>query len=108
MARIARAIFDALATDLELDGGLSASYLSESDGMLRVYRYPCCPDTSSYLGLDAHTDSSVVSILSQDGVGGLQILHNNQWFNVTPISDTLIVNLGDMMQVRYTHTEVLF
>jgi len=99
MARIARTIFDALAVDLRLDEGLSASYLSESDGTLRVYRYPCCPDTSSYQGLTAHTDSSVLSILNQDDVGGLQILHDNQWLNVTPIPDTLIVNLGDMMQV---------
>lgn len=103
MARIARTIFDALSTDLGLDSSLSASYLSESEGVLRVYRYPCCPDTSNYLGMDAHTDSSVLSILNQDDVGGLQILHNNQWFNVAPVPGTLIVNLGDMMQVRLSY-----
>ncbi|XP_020267475.1 gibberellin 2-beta-dioxygenase 8-like [Asparagus officinalis] len=98
MARISKTIFDALLTDLKLDTEVSSSYLHESDGILRVYRYPCCPETMKYLGMVAHTDSSVLSILNQVDVGGLQVLHNDQWFNVEPISETLVVNLGDMMQ----------
>jgi isopenicillin N synthase-like dioxygenase len=51
-------------------------------------------------GIDIHTDSSVMTILNQYEVGGLEVLKDNEWLQVKPIPDTLIVNLGDMMQVR--------
>lgn len=100
MARIARTLFNAVAANLKLDAKKTASYLSEFDGtFVRVYRYPCCPDIDKYFGMGAHTDSSALSILCQDELGGLQIFHDNQWFHVAPIPGTLIVNLGDMIQV---------
>ncbi|XP_050140624.1 gibberellin 2-beta-dioxygenase 8-like isoform X2 [Malus sylvestris] len=54
--------------------------------------------SASAWGMDVHTDSSVLSILNQDEVGGLEVLKDNEWFSVNPIPNTLIVNLGDMMQ----------
>ncbi|KAJ0979360.1 hypothetical protein J5N97_014834 [Dioscorea zingiberensis] len=98
MAKIARKLFDAVAADLKLESSQLGPYLDESHGTLRVYRYPPCPDLANYYGLEAHTDSSVLSILNQDSVGGLQILHASQWFHVAPVPGTLIVNLGDMLQ----------
>ncbi|XP_062233732.1 gibberellin 2-beta-dioxygenase 5-like [Phragmites australis] len=102
MARVARKLFDALAAALGLDAYQTASYLAEHDGTLRVYRYPPCP-SSGHLGMEAHTDSSVLSIINQDLVGGLQVLHEGAWRDVAPASpggggDTLVVNLGDMAQ----------
>ncbi|XP_078179066.1 gibberellin 2-beta-dioxygenase 8-like isoform X2 [Carex rostrata] len=98
MARISRTLFNTVANDLNLDAEQRAAYLSESNGMFRVYRYPICPNPSGYLGMEAHTDSSVLTILNEDDVGGLQVLHENAWFNVVPVPGTLIVNLGDLMQ----------
>ncbi|XP_058075035.1 gibberellin 2-beta-dioxygenase 6 isoform X2 [Magnolia sinica] len=99
MVRVARQLFEALAMNLAFDPIQKASYLSDSDGLLRVYRYPCCPmTTGEFFGMDAHTDSSVLSILNQDEVGGLQVLKDLKWVDVRPIPGTLVVNLGDMMQ----------
>nr|UXG53457.1 GA2ox8 [Liriodendron chinense] len=99
MVRVARQLFEALATNLAFDPMQKVSYLSDSDGLLRVYRYPCCPvTTGEVFGMDAHTDSSVLSILNQDEVGGLQVLRDLKWVDVRPIPGTLVVNLGDMMQ----------
>jgi isopenicillin N synthase-like dioxygenase len=100
MARISRTLFNTMASDLHLDGEKRVVYMSETSGMLRVYRYPICPDPSSYLGMEAHTDSSVLTILNKDDEDGLQVLHENAWFNVVPVPGTLIVNLGDFMQVH--------
>ncbi|KAL2898661.1 Gibberellin 2-beta-dioxygenase 8 [Bienertia sinuspersici] len=50
-------------------------------------------------GLHEHTDSSILSILSEDQVGGLRFFKDEQWFKVKPNPTTLVVNLGDMMQV---------
>ncbi|KAH7542718.1 hypothetical protein FEM48_Zijuj02G0103900 [Ziziphus jujuba var. spinosa] len=100
LARLSRALYEAMAKKLNLDTLESKSNLSESNGSLRVYRYPYYSDEADEAawGLDVHTDSSVFSILSQDQVGGLEVLNDDQWFNVKPIPNTLIVNIGDMMQ----------
>ncbi|KAI5321688.1 hypothetical protein L3X38_030759 [Prunus dulcis] len=98
LARIATTIFEAMLKNLGLDPVESKSNLSHSTGSVRVYRYPRCSNSNSAWGLDVHTDSSVVSILNQDDVGGLEVLKDNDWFTVKPIPNTLIINLGDMMQ----------
>ncbi|KAL2332976.1 hypothetical protein Fmac_014189 [Flemingia macrophylla] len=97
--RIATTLFEAMAKNLELDLKFSKPYLAENTGMVRVYRYPHYHDTNVGWGMESHTDSSVLSILNQDHeVSGLQVLKDDQWLTVKPISNTLIVNLGDMMQ----------
>ncbi|KAG6523964.1 hypothetical protein ZIOFF_013852 [Zingiber officinale] len=98
MARIARTLFDAIAVDLNLDRTMLSSYLLEDDGTFRIYRYPKCTNANDYLAMEAHTDSSILSIVNQDEVGGLQIWQNDGWFNIEPISNTLVINLGDLMQ----------
>ena len=96
MARVARTVFDALAAALGLGAGQASAYLAEHDGFLRVYRYPPCPE-AGHLGMEAHTDSSVLSVINQDHVGGLQVLHGGAWRDVAPgDTGTLLVNLGDM------------
>ncbi|KAJ8431820.1 hypothetical protein Cgig2_027565 [Carnegiea gigantea] len=35
-------------------------------------------------------------------IGGLQVLHQNQWVNVKPVPGALIVNIGDFLQVSST------
>ncbi|CAK9170781.1 unnamed protein product [Ilex paraguariensis] len=96
--RLATTIFEAMAEDLKLCLKQSKSYLSPTTGMLRAYRYPRCPEAlDQACGLDVHTDSSVLSILNQDE-GGLQIYKDGDWIDVKPIPNTLVINLGDMMQ----------
>lgn len=86
-----------MAKSLDLNLKETKSYLAENTGIVRVYRYP---RTDAGWGMEVHTDSSVLSILNQDDhVSGLQVLKDDQWLTVKPISNTLIINLGDMMQV---------
>lgn len=100
LARLATAIFGAMAENLHLDPELSKTYISESTGFVRVYRYPQCSMENEAWGINVHTDSSVLSVLNQDQVTGLQVLKDDNWLQVKPIPDTLIFNLGDMMQVH--------
>ncbi|KAK4481838.1 hypothetical protein RD792_012749 [Penstemon davidsonii] len=97
-ARLAETIFGIMAEDLKFSPTKTKSYLSPPTGFLRVYRYLRCPVPDQRWGINVHTDSSVLSILHQDQVGGLQVYKNNKWLDVKPIHDSLIVNLGDMMQ----------
>ncbi|KAF2285628.1 hypothetical protein GH714_006044 [Hevea brasiliensis] len=98
LARIASTIFQAMVNTLNLNPEQSKSYLSESTGFIRVYRYPQCFVANETWGMEAHTDSSVLSILNQEQVGGFEHFKDDKWFQIEPIPDTLILNLGDMLQ----------
>lgn len=88
-----------LATEIfKILGPFDSNYLSISTGLLRIYRYPICLKPERTWGIDVHTDSSVLSIIHQDDVGGLQVDKDHQWLDVEPIPNTLIVNIGDMLQ----------
>lgn len=92
-----------MAKNLGLDAKECESSLDESTGILRVYRYPPRPndDGSGSTHMEVHTDSSVLSILNQDEVGGLEVFKDGKWLSANPIPNTLVINLGDMMQVRW-------
>ena len=55
------------------------------------------------LGLTKHSNDTFLTILLQDQIGGLQVLYQNQWVDVIPIPGSLVVNLGDKMQVSNFH-----
>ncbi|KAK0605700.1 hypothetical protein LWI29_029756 [Acer saccharum] len=104
MARLARVIFEAILKTLNMDSkqyNSKSQLLSESTSFVRVYRYPKilkADEEEAVIGMQVHTDSSVISILNQNQVGGLEVFKDDKWFHVRPILNELIVNLGDMMQ----------
>jgi isopenicillin N synthase-like dioxygenase len=52
------------------------------------------------LALGPHTDPGVITLLLQDATGGLQTLSERDgWIDVPPRSGTIVVNLGDSLQV---------
>lgn len=44
-----------------------------------------------------HSDYGSVTLLSTDGVGGLQALIDNKWTDVPNVEGTLVVNIGSML-----------
>lgn len=72
---------------------------------LRMLRYPPHPPGADErtFGAGAHTDWGALTLLAQDGHGGLEVaLPDGSWLAAPPLPGAFIVNLGDMMP-RWTN-----
>ncbi|KAK9091475.1 hypothetical protein Sjap_024652 [Stephania japonica] len=61
--------------------------------------YPWCPEADRTVGIASHTDPAVLTVLLQDGVGGLQVKHGDGWVDVVPLPGALVINVGDILQI---------
>lgn len=61
--------------------------------------YPPCPEPELAIGANSHTDAGFLTILLQDLLGGLQVLHENNWVNVAPVLGAFVVNVADLLQL---------
>lgn len=93
------------APERALDGCFRPSHTS----FLRLNYYPRCPTPvrptdlamaeNGYLGINHHTDAGALTLLLQDNQPGLEVFHRGTWTLVDPLPDTLVVNIGDIVQV---------
>lgn len=83
--------------------GLSPDTLKSKGVMKGVlmlsHYYPPCPQPKLTLGTSKHSDNSFVTVLLQDQIGGLQVLHEDCWVDVTPTPGALVINIGDFLQL---------
>ncbi|KAL1539675.1 1-aminocyclopropane-1-carboxylate oxidase 1-like [Salvia divinorum] len=83
--------------------GLPTDYLSKMECMksqsISCLYYPACPEPHKTLGAPKHSDTTFLTLLIQDTLGGLQMLRDNQWVDVPPVPGALIANFGDLMQI---------
>ena len=88
--------------------GLDPNYLNEmrcNEGLALVgHYYPSCPEPELTLGATKHTDNDFITVLLQDHIGGLQVLHENRWIDVSPVPGALVVNIGDLLQVIFFYS----
>lgn len=106
-ARVAREITGVMAAALGLDENFFAGYQDHSLDVLRLnnYRVPSAPTQlePGQVGMGAHTDYGIVTVLWADPILGLQILDSEgAWHDVVPAPGALLVNLGDLL-ARWTN-----
>jgi isopenicillin N synthase-like dioxygenase len=99
----------ALLQGIALSLGLEATYFADrytADPLIlfRIFNYPSQPlppdlaqDEIAIWGVGEHTDYGLLTLLYQDPVGGLQVKTSKGWIAAPPIANTLICNIGDML-----------
>nr|GMC78827.1 1-aminocyclopropane-1-carboxylate oxidase [Ipomoea batatas]GMD51194.1 1-aminocyclopropane-1-carboxylate oxidase [Ipomoea batatas]GME01306.1 1-aminocyclopropane-1-carboxylate oxidase [Ipomoea batatas] len=103
LEKLAEELLDLLCENLGLEKGYlkKAFYGSSAPNFgTKVSNYPPCPKPDLIKGLRAHTDAGGIILLFQDDkVSGLQLLKDGEWVDVPPMRHSIVVNLGDQLEV---------
>jgi len=97
--RLLREIAGALGLEKDI---FRERFTREPLQLFRIFRYPpvACSQDEEELGVGAHSDYGLLTLLWQDARGGLQVkpIGSSAWIDVPPIPGALVCNLGDMME----------
>lgn len=103
LEKLAEELLDLLCENLGLEKGYlkKAFYGSKGPNFgTKVSNYPPCPKPDLIKGLRPHTDAGGIILLFQDDkVSGLQLLKDGQWVDVPPMRHSIVINLGDQLEV---------
>ncbi|GKV01880.1 hypothetical protein SLEP1_g14394 [Rubroshorea leprosula] len=98
MRKLSSRILEIICEGLGLEKGYFSSDLSENPKII-INHYPVCPDPSLTLGLSKHKDPTVISLVLQGLIPGLQVLKDGQWISVQPHPHAFVVNIGYLLQI---------
>lgn len=96
---LCRAMTPAITLALGLEAKSLAPFFEKPTTFLRLLHYPPQPDLDDRraYGSAPHTDYGFITVLLQDGSGGLQVMNDaDEWIDVEPRRDCFVLNLGDM------------
>lgn len=105
LEKLAEDLLDLLCENLGLEQGYLKKAFYGTKGPTfgtKVANYPPCPKPELIKGLRAHTDAGGIILLFQDDkVSGLQLLKDGKWIDVPPMSHSIVVNIGDQLEVYF-------
>ena len=103
--RLSHTLCRAFAIALDQPEGFFEPKTRRTMSQMRLIHYPPQegPLDEDKIGIGAHTDYEIFTVLLQTEHGGLQVGNTaGDWIEAPPIADTLIINLGDMLE-RWTN-----
>ncbi|MEU4234925.1 2-oxoglutarate and iron-dependent oxygenase domain-containing protein [Nonomuraea sp. NPDC026600] len=99
MTGVAQAVMSGIALSLDLrEDYFRAGYTADPTILFRIFHYPPAePDETDAWGVGEHTDYGLLTLLLQDGNGGLQVHTTRGWIDAPPLPGTFVCNIGDML-----------
>jgi isopenicillin N synthase-like dioxygenase len=97
---VARRLLGAFTLGLGLEPDYLTPLFAKPTTFLRLLHYPPHPPDApdGQFGSAPHTDYGCMTILAQDGSGGLQVRSRaGAWIDAVPIEGSFVLNLGDLM-----------
>jgi isopenicillin N synthase-like dioxygenase len=93
---LGQALLRGLALGLGVGEDWFAAHLTADPTVLfRAFHYP--PGDADAWGVGEHTDYGLITLLTQDHHGGLQVKSDGVWLDVPADPYVFVVNLGDML-----------
>lgn len=99
LLKLALRLAGAVSESLGLETDYIDKSLGEGSHIVAANYYPPCPQPDLAVGLAAHSDNNCMVILMDNDVEGLQIKRNGAWSWVPPVPGSLLVNIGDYLEV---------
>lgn len=97
MTDLGQRLLVAMAVGLGLDPAwFERTVTADPTVLFRIFRYP--PTGEGGWGVAEHTDYGLLTLLAQDGSGGLEVRGPGGWIAVPADPDVFVVNLGDMLE----------
>jgi isopenicillin N synthase-like dioxygenase len=82
------------------ESALETLYADEPHHILKLIRYPGRESGAGTQGVGAHKDSELLTLLLQDGQGGLQVKPSTGgWVDVPPRAGAYVVNIGELLEL---------
>ena len=107
--KIALKLVAHIARSLDTEPDTLLSSFDAHTSYLRLNYYPTCDNPApassptvplrGELGISHHSDAGAVTVLLQDGNPGLQVEHQGKWVSAESPRGSLIINIGDVVQV---------
>jgi len=100
MTEVGQAVLSGMAVGLGLGPSWFTEHLTaEPTVLFRIFRYPATTGTGAQRwGVGEHTDYGLLTLLGQDGCGGLQVRTPDGWVDAPPRPGSIVCNLGDMLE----------
>ncbi|KAJ1399428.1 Oxoglutarate/iron-dependent dioxygenase [Sesbania bispinosa] len=85
--------------------GLNSNHLKDmgcAEGLVALgHYYPACPEPQLTVGTTKHSDNDFLTVLLQDHIGGLQVLYQDKWIDITPVPEALLVTNDRFKSVEH-------
>lgn len=93
-------LLEAIAIHLELPIDYFQKQITAGNSILRSIHYPPIrEEPASAIRAEQHEDINLITLLVGASAGGLQVLNTeDQWVDVLPEIDEIVINVGDMLQ----------
>lgn len=93
-------LLEAIALYLKLPQNYFQKFTKNGNSILRAIHYPSIQEEPLHsIRAAAHEDINLITLLLGASAEGLQVLNSqNQWISINNSHDTVVVNVGDMLQ----------